>query len=552
MSAIQSVNPNADVLRHGQALSMMVNSALGLQTVVKSNLGPKGTLKMLVSGAGDIKTTKDGKVLLSEMSFQNATAAMIARAATAQDDITGDGTTSNVLLIGELLKQAFRYVSDGVHPRPITEGFELARQEALRLLEQFKITLENPLDRATLLAVAKTALSTKLAKNLADSLAPAIVDSVLTIGRFNNSIDLHMVEIMKMYHHSIFESKLVVGLVLDHGARHPDMPKRVSNAFILTLNVSLEYEKSEVNSGFFYSSAEQRDKLIESERKFIDNRLKKIVEFKESVCSEEAGEKRGFVLVSQKGIDPLSLDVLAKHGILALRRAKRRNMERYFEEMLILHRLTLLCGGSALNSVDDLTPSVLGYAGIVYEQSVGEEKFTFIEQVEKPKSVTILIKGPNAHSMAQVNDAIRDGLRAVKNTIEDRSLLPGAGCIQALLHASLTSPSFKDSILGKPKLGVQAFADALLIIPKTLCFNAGLDAQDVLVALQDEISAGNKSAGIDLQSGSILDPALEGIWDNYKVLRHMISSSVTIASNLLLVDEVIRAGRSSLKNEPSE
>lgn len=281
---------------------------------------------------------------------------------------------------------------------------------------------------------------------------------------------------------------------------------------------------SEVNSGFFYSSAEQRDKLIESERKFIDNRLKKIVEFKESVCSEEAGEKRGFVLVSQKGIDPLSLDVLAKHGILALRRAKRRNMERYFEEMLILHRLTLLCGGSALNSVDDLTPSVLGYAGIVYEQSVGEEKFTFIEQVEKPKSVTILIKGPNAHSMAQVNDAIRDGLRAVKNTIEDRSLLPGAGCIQALLHASLTSPSFKDSILGKPKLGVQAFADALLIIPKTLCFNAGLDAQDVLVALQDEISAGNKSAGIDLQSGSILDPALEGIWDNYKVLRHMISS----------------------------
>lgn len=182
-------------------------------------------------------------MLLSEMSFQNATAAMIARAATAQDDITGDGTTSNVLLIGELLKQAFRYVSDGVHPRPITEGFELARQEALRLLEQFKITLENPLDRATLLAVAKTALSTKLAKNLADSLAPAIVDSVLTIGRFNNSIDLHMVEIMKMYHHSIFESKLVVGLVLDHGARHPDMPKRVSNAFILTLNVSLEYEK---------------------------------------------------------------------------------------------------------------------------------------------------------------------------------------------------------------------------------------------------------------------------------------------------------------------
>lgn len=187
--------------------------------------------------------TKDGRALLSEMSFQNATAAMISRAAIAQDDITGDGTTSNVLLIGELLKQAHRYISDGVHPRPITEGFDLAKKEALVLLDKYKIVLENPLDRSTLLAVARTALRTKLAKKLADSLAPAIVDSVLTIGRFNNSIDLHMIEIMKMYHHSIFDSKLVTGLVLDHGSRHPDMPKQINNAFILILNVSLEYEK---------------------------------------------------------------------------------------------------------------------------------------------------------------------------------------------------------------------------------------------------------------------------------------------------------------------
>ena len=166
----------------------------------------------------------------------------------------------------------------------------------------------------------------------------------------------------------------------------------------------------------------------------------------------------------------------------------------------------------------------LDMLGLFMNRPWERKSLLLLNKWKKPKSVTILIKGPNAHSMAQVNDAIRDGLRAVKNTIEDKSLLPGAGCIQALLHASLTSPSFKDSIFGKSKLGVQAFADALLVIPKTLCVNAGLDAQDVLVALQDEISTGNRSAGIDLQSGSILDPALEGIWDNYKVLRHMISS----------------------------
>jgi len=195
-----------------------------------------------------------------------------------------------------------------------------------------------------------------------------------------------MIEIMKMQHRTDTDTTLIRGLVMDHGARHPDMPKRVENAYILTLNVSLEYEKTEVNSGFFYSSAEQREKLVESERKFLDDKLKKIVEFKNAVCDVAVGSNekpKGFVIINQKGIDPLSLDVLAKNGILALRRAKRRNME----------RLQLACGGIAQNSVDDLTPDVLGWAGLVYEHTLGEEKYTFVEDVKEPKSVTMLIKG---------------------------------------------------------------------------------------------------------------------------------------------------------------
>src|SRR5690606_36018470 len=191
--------------------------------------------------------------------------------------------------------------------------------------------------------------------------------------------------------------------------RHPDMPKEVKNAFILILNVSLEYEKSEVNSGFFYSSAEQREKLVESERRFVDSKLKKIVELKHEVCGNNPD--RGFVIINQKGIDPLSLDVLAKNGIFALRRAKRRNME----------RLQLITGGTAMNSVDDMTPDVLGWAGTVYEQTLGEEKYTFIEDVKEPKSATIMIKGPNNHTIAQIKDAVRDGLRSVYNMIVDKS-----------------------------------------------------------------------------------------------------------------------------------
>ena len=192
------------------------------------------------------------------------------------------------------------------------------------------------------------------------------MDAVLSIYHPPAKPDLHMIEIMKMQHRTASDTSLIRGLALDHGARHPDMPKRVENAFILTLNVSLEYEKSEVNSGFYYSSAEQREKLVESERRFVDDKLRKIVELKKEVCGNDP--KKGFVIINQKGIDPLSLDVLVKNGIYALRRAKRRNME----------RLQLVCGGTAQNSVDDLTPDVLGWAGVVYEHQLGEEKYTFI------------------------------------------------------------------------------------------------------------------------------------------------------------------------------
>ncbi|KAG1809436.1 chaperonin-containing T-complex zeta subunit Cct6 [Suillus subaureus] len=558
-SSIELINPKAESVRRAAALQVNTTGAMGLANVVKGNLGPRGTLKMLVDGSGQIKMTKDGKVLLSEMQIQNPTAAMIARTAVAQDDQVGDGTTSVVLLVGELLKQADRYISEGVHPTVIGEGFDLAKKEALVFLDTFK--LPSKLDRPTLINVAHTSLATKLHASLAKQLAADVVDAVLTIrppaplkgtpfmvlllkvpteakDQYRDPIDLHMVEIMKMQHRTASETQLVRGLVMDHGARHPDMPKRVENAFILTLNVSLEYEKTEVNSGFFYSSAEQREKLIESERRFVDAKVKKIVELKNLVCDQAVGgseKPKNFVVINQKGIDPLSLDILAKNGIFALRRAKRRNME----------RLQLICGGVAQNSVDDLTPDILGWAGLVYEHTLGEEKYTFVEDVKQPKSVTLLIKGPNAHTIQQIQDALRDGLRAVKNALEDEVLIPGAGAFEVACAGHLSGP-VKKAAKGRVKMGVQAYADALLIIPKTLAQNGGFDVQDVVVALQDEQAEGN-TVGIDLQSGEPFDPTVEGIWDNYRVKRQMLHSCSVIAVNLLSTDEILRAGRSSLK-----
>merc|ERR1719326_2900152 len=275
---------------------------------------------------------------------------------------------------------------------------------------------------------------------IADPMAEAVVDAVRTIKRPNEPLDLHMVEIIHMKHKLVTDTQLIKGLVLDHGARHPDMPKKLENCYILTCNVSLEYEKSEVNAGFFYSSADQRDKLVESERKFTDEKVKKIIELKKKVCTED--NKKTFVVINQKGIDPPSLEMLANENIIALRRAKRRNME----------RLPLAVGGTSVNSVDDLEVDDLGYADCVYEQTLEEEKYTFVEGVKNPHSCTVLCKGPNEHSIAQMKDAIKDGLRSVQNTIEDEAVVPGAGAFE--IGANVHLDTYKRSVQGKARLGV--------------------------------------------------------------------------------------------------
>ncbi|GMM47822.1 chaperonin-containing T-complex subunit [Pichia kluyveri] len=537
-SAIQLLNPKAESVRREQALQVNISAAIGLQDVLASNLGPKGTLKMLVDGAGNIKITKDGKILLNEMQIQSPTAIMIARAASAQDEITGDGTTTVCLLVGELLRQAQIFLNEGIHPRVLVDGFEISKDESLKFLNDFVIDKREDfknlsLNRELLLQIARSSLQTKVNNDLTEILTPIVTDAVLNVIDHENpkQIDLHMIEIMSMMHETSINTEFIKGLVLDHGARHPDMPKKVKNAHILILNVSLEYEKTEVNSSFYYSNAEQREKLIQNERKFIDDKLKKIIELKNSIVTDE---NSGFVIINQKGIDPMSLDILAKNNILALRRAKRRNME----------RLQLICGGEAQNSVDDLSTSILGFSGLVYETSIGEEKFTYVTENVNPKSCTILIKGAHNYIIQQTKDAVRDGLRAVSNAIKDSCLVPGAGAFWISCHKHLIENKLINK--GKNKPGIKAFSDSLLIIPKTLCKNAGLDVLDSISQAQDEIDDG-QIVGIDLNSGEPLDPTIDGIWDSFRVLRNAISSATGIASNLLLCDELLKAGKSSLK-----
>ncbi|CAA2938422.1 T-complex 1 subunit zeta 1 [Olea europaea subsp. europaea] len=523
--SLRVLNPNAEVLNKSAALHMNINAAKGLHDVLKTNLGPKGTIKMLVGGAGDIKLTKDGNTLLKEMQIQNPTAIMIARTAVAQDDASGDGTTSTVLFIGELMKQSERYIDEGMHPRVLVDGFEIAKRATIQFLEKFKTSVvmgEEP-DKEILQMVARTTLRTKLYEALADQLTDIVANAVLCIRKPEEPIDLFMVEIMHMRHKFDVDTRLVCNTCLT-------FPKLAR--FLVTCLTWIKYFLTEINAGFFYTNAEQREAMIAAERRSVDERVQKIIDLKNKVCS---GNDNSFVVINQKGIDPPSLDLLAREGIIALRRAKRRNME----------RLVLACGGEAVNSVDDLNPDCLGWAGVVYEHVLGEEKYTFVENVKNPHSCTILIKGPNEHTIAQIKDAVRDGLRAVKNTIEDEAVVLGAGAFEVAARQYLVN-EVKKSVQGRAQLGVEAFADALLVVPKTLAENSGLDTQDVIIALTGEHNKGNV-VGLSQHTGEPIDPKMEGIFDNYSVKRQIINSGPVIASQLLLVDEVIRAGRNMRK-----
>lgn len=368
-------------------------------------------------------------------------------------------------------------------------------------------------------------------------MAAAVVDALQTIYVPDEPLDLNRVEILTLPRNTALDSRLVKGLVMDHGNRHPDMPTLLKKVKIMTCNVSLEYEQTETQASFVYQTAEEREKLVESERKWLDERCRRIVDFKRSVCKD--GET--FCIVNQKGVDPLSLDIFAKEGILCLRRAKRRNME----------RLVLATGGQVILSLEDLEPTMLGDAGQVRVVTFGDDqKYTFVEDCPAASSCTLLLQGPNSLTVHQIKDAVRDGLRSVKNAIEDKALVAGAGAMELACHRHLME-NVVPNTKGRSKIGIQAFAQALLVIPKTLAANSGFDVQETLLKLQEEASSVELPVGLSCSTGEAILPDQEGIWDNVRVKRQSLHLCTILANQLLLVDEVMRAGKQMGKGAPA-
>ena len=326
-----------------------------------------------------------------------------------------------------------------------------------------------------------------------------------------------MIEIMSLESQIEFESRFIKGIVLDHGSRHIGMPTILNDTFILLCNISLEYEKTEFDSEFTFSSIDKQEKLSFREREYVDKKVKKIIQLKRSICKNT---KKNFLIINQKGIDMVSLDIFSKEGILAIRRAKRKNME----------RISLMCSAIPINSVDDIKADVLGYAGIVYEQIVGEEKYTFIENVSNPFSGTILIKGRNFFLKQQIKDAVKSSLATLKSFISDKCVLIGGGQIELASYNHLIS--YSELIKGKKKFGILALALGILSIPKIISENSGDDPYLHFNKIENIITSNNY---FDLGEKSIQTLVL----DCFTVKKQIFTSVCSVANNILLIDQII-------------
>jgi thermosome len=487
---------------------------------IKSSLGPKGMDKMLVDSFGDVTITNDGATVLDEMEVQHPAAKMLVEVAKAQDDEVGDGTTSVVVLAGELLAKAESLIEKGVHPTVIVEGFREAMEKSTEVLERIAVKVKNPLDKATLKKVAKLSMASKLVAENRDFLADMAVKAIIAVSEKTEKgykVDLDDAKVEKKPGESIVDSTLIQGVLLDKEVVHPGMPRRVENAKIALVNAPLEVEKTEFDAKLNIETPEQMKAFLDEEENILRNMVDTIV---------KAGAN---VVIAEKGIDDIAQHFLAKANVLAVRRAKQSDME----------KLAKATGGRIITNLDDVKGQDLGAAKLVEERKLGDDKMVFVEGCRNPKSVTILMRGGTERIVDEAERAMHDALSVVRDVVIDPRIVAGGGATESEIARHLRNHAEKMS--GREQLAVQAFAEAIETIPETLAQNAGMDSVDVTVRLRSKHERGGKWVGVDPLKGKIVDFAKSEVWEPLAVKLQMVKSAGEAAAMLLKIDDVIAA-----------
>ncbi|MEM2942628.1 MAG: thermosome subunit beta, partial [Candidatus Bathyarchaeia archaeon] len=508
--------------RGREAQRSNIMAAKIISEVVKSTLGPRGMDKMLVDSLGDVTVTNDGATILDEIDVQNPAAKMMVEVAKTQDDEVGDGTTTAVVLAGELLKGAEELVEDNIHVTTIVSGYKKAQDEAMRILDDIAqpVSLE---DKETLKKAAMTALHSKNVGGARGHLATIAVDAVKQIIEQRGDrlvADVDNVQIVKKIGKSVLDTQLIRGVVIDKEVVHPAMPKSIKNPKIALLNAAVEVEKTEFSAEIRISDPEQMKAFLDEETKILKGMVEKV---------KSSGAN---VLLCQKGIDDVAQHFLAKEGIMAVRRIKESDME----------KLARATGGKIVTNIEGLTSNELGTAGLAEERRMGEDKMVFIEDCKNPRSVSILIRAGLERSVDEAERALNDALHVMADIVGKNRIVAGGGATEVEVAKRLRDYAVK--IGGREQLAIEKFADALESVPKYLAENAGLDPIDIMVALK-AAHADQKgyTIGVDVYSGKTKDMLAEGVIEPVRVKEQAIKSAVEAASMILRIDDVIAAAK---------
>ncbi len=503
-----------------------IAAAKAVANAVRTTLGPKGMDKMLVDTIGDVVITNDGVTILKEMDIEHPAAKMMVEVAKTQDDEVGDGTTTAVVIAGELLKRSEDLLEQDVHPTVIAHGYRMAAEKSQEILDDLSIEVKS--DNIEMLRkIADTAMTGKGAEASKEKLTELVVRAITMIADEDGTVDTDFVKIEKKVGGSIEDSEIVEGVVIDKERVHPAMPKVVRDAKILLLNAAVEFKKTEVDAEISITSPDQLQMFLDEEERMIKAIVEKIV------------ASGATVLICQKGIDDIAQHYLAKAGILAIRRVKKSD----------LTKLSRATGATVISSIDAIDADELGSAGLVDEKKVSGEEMIFVTECVNPKAVTLIVRGGTEHVVDELDRAIEDALRVVAVAIEDGKFVAGGGAPEVEL--SLRLREFAATQGGRAQLAIEAFAAALEIIPRTLAENAGLDPIDMLVALRSEHEAGNKTVGLDVFEGKPADMLATGVVEPMRVKTQAIASAAESAVMILRIDDVIAASKMGGGDMPS-
>jgi thermosome len=495
---------------------------------VKSALGPKGMDKMLVDSFGDVTITSDGRTILDEMDIQHPAAKMMVEVAKTQDDEVGDGTTTSVIIAGELLSKAETLIEKKVHPTVIIDGYRKAAEKALETLEKIAIKI-SPTDKKMIKKAAMTSMASKLVSGSKDYLGEIATSAVLQVAvktADGYKVDIGDIKVEKKPGESLTDTRLINGVVLDKEAVHSGMPKRVENAQIVLIDAALEIEKTEFDAKINIESPDQIDSFLKQEENMIKAMIDKLV-------SKDAN-----VVLCQKGIDDLAQHFLARKNILAVRRVKKSDME----------ALAKATGAKVVTNLDDITKKDLGYAKLVEERKIGDDKMTFIEGCKNPLAVTILIRGGTERIVDEAERSLHDALCVVGDIVEEPKILAGGGASEMEVAKALKE--YAESLPGREQLAVMQFAEALEVIPTTLAENAGLDQIDIISELRAEHEKGKTWAGVDVETGKAGDMEKNGVFEPILVKKQIIKSCSEAATLILKIDDVIASGKTKTPPMP--